>query len=556
MAPAIKDLPAFAGATAVSLFLLLVLFAPRFWRRAAAVVPRRRLPAWLTLLLPAVLALAIRLALLPWAGVPAPAVHDEFAYLLAADTFAAGRVTNRPHPMWTFFESFHIIVQPTYTAKYPPGQGLALALGQAVFGRPWAGVLLSVAAMVAATSWMLAGWLPAGWTRLGGILMAFQYGVCSYWMNSYWGGAVAAFGGALLLGAYRRLTSASSSARYPLHALLLALAMGMLANSRPWEGLVLSLPLGSIFLYWVLHAEAARRRERLRRALLPFALTLGAAIAATSWYCWRVTGDPLRLPYSVHEEQYSMLPLLPWQQARPEPSYRHAEIRRFHTEWEPAHQAEGLPRNRPLWLAQWPGKLDLFTRTIVSPTLMALGVAFYGLLAWLVWRRREFRIPAFLLLCCHAGVVLQRVIELHYLAPAVPLCLLLQLGVLRLLHAARYRGRRLGQAVAAAGILAAAVVLWNSWRAHTAEDEFGVARRDLVRMLEAVPGRHVVMVRYSPRHDVNKEWVYNRADIDGARIVWARWQGDRNSDLFAYFRGRSFWLLEPDTAPGKLAPLR
>src|SRR5437899_5757477 len=166
--------------------------------RRFAQLARRRV---LSVVIVGCLALGLRAAFLPIEPIPQPVVHDEFGYLLAADTFAHGRLTNPAHAMWKHFESFSIIQQPTYQCFAQPAQGMLLAIGQVILRHPFWGVWLSMGMMCAAITWALQGWMPEEWALLGGILAILRFATFSYWANSYCGGAAGAIGGALVLGA-------------------------------------------------------------------------------------------------------------------------------------------------------------------------------------------------------------------------------------------------------------------------------------------------------------------------------------------------------------------
>src|SRR5262249_10415579 len=183
------------------------------------------------ILVVAVLPIVFRLTLAGVLPHPEPRSHDEFAYLLGADIFSSGKVAFPPHPKWEFFESAHVFSQPIRAPKYPPAQAAFLALGQTVFGDPFYGVLISVGLFAGAMCWMLQAYASPALALLSGISVALCYGPRHYWTETYWGGAVAALGAALLLGSYRRITSMGRSRS----GWIFGLGALLLINSRPFE---------------------------------------------------------------------------------------------------------------------------------------------------------------------------------------------------------------------------------------------------------------------------------------------------------------------------------
>src|SRR5579884_2012507 len=111
----------------------------------------------------AILAISLFSFLFQWQGAlrrwPLPSNMDEFSVLVAANTFAHGRITNPTPALWQHFETLHVIMTPTYTSKYPPAPALMLAFGERVFGNPIWGVWLATALAAGAITWLLMGWM-------------------------------------------------------------------------------------------------------------------------------------------------------------------------------------------------------------------------------------------------------------------------------------------------------------------------------------------------------------------------------------------------------------
>ncbi|MGA7402892.1 MAG: hypothetical protein WCC99_02900 [Candidatus Sulfotelmatobacter sp.] len=495
----------------------------------------------LSVLLVGLSVIALRAALIPILGIPQPRFNDEFSYLLAADTFAHGRLTNPTHPMWIHFESFHIIQKPTYMSMYPPAQGLVLAAGQRL-GQPWIGQLLVTALMCSAICWMLQAWLPPPWALLGAALALLRLGILSYWMNTYWCASVAAFGGALVLGAWPRLRKGLRMR----DALLMGLGLVILANSRPYEGLVFSLPVAGAMLWWLVGPKRPAYALSFSRAVLPLFLVLACGAIATGYYYFRVTGNPFRMTYQVNRATYATAPYFVWQTPPPEPVYRHAVMRDFYG-WEFAE----FEKNRTFtgYLPRALQKAGSWWQFYLGPLLTLPLLAF----PW-VLRQPKMRLPLAICAAMVVGFSVQTWSLPHYFSPATGALYILLVQCMRHLWHWRRNSRMIGAAmVRAIPILACAMILLRitAVAMHVQIEppwpRGNLDRAEIANKLAHMPGKQLVLVSYGTHHNVDWEWVWNQADIDRSKAVWARdMDTNSNEELIRYFSDRTVWLLKAD----------
>jgi hypothetical protein len=530
----------------------------RWFKRFEAAMGKIARRKTLAVLVVGASALFGRLALLPMFPIPLPVLPDDFSFLLSADTFAHGRLTNPTPPMWVHFESIHICLQPTYMSMYFPGEGLFLALGKVLLGHPWYGMLIANVLMCAAICWMLQAWLPPGWAFLGGMIAVPRLALFSYWINTYTGGgAAAACGGALVLGGLPRFKR-DPRFRY---ALLMAIGAVLLAYTRPSEGLLLCLPVVVVLIRWFFkQGNRPAASILLRRAVVPV-LILAAAVAWLGYYDFRVNGSPFILPYTINRATYAITPYYVWQHTRPEPAYRHEEMRSFY------HFDELRMYNnmRSHFIANTFWKL-------------ADAILFYAALVlipplFMVWRIALDRRVRFLfigVLILAVGMAIEIYLVPHYVAPFTAAFYAIGLQGLRHMRAWKPGGIDAGLAMTrftmtvvflVAGLrvfdrqlgfpIQPSPVQWAYW--WFGPDHFGTKRADLEKKLASLPGQQLAIVRYAPDHYSMDEWVYNAADIENSKVIWAQEMDTaENRVLLHYYGNRRAWLVEPDAPMDRL----
>jgi hypothetical protein len=488
-------------------------------RNMKRINPRKAGIGWVSPGLVALSGILFILYMVSTFGFPEPYIHDEFAYLLGADTFLEGRLTNPTPPMPEFFETFHVNLTPTYHSKYPPGQSAFLALGKLLFGKEIYGVWLSFVLAAVAVTWALQAVFPPPWALLAGLLATLNATFLMRWGFSFWGGSVAMLGGALYMGGMLRLVRRPG---WPA-AFWVSAGLGVLAFTRPFEGL---LTAGIPLLFYVDHEWRKRSTPgRWRKSCQAVGLLAGMGLLillANLAYNHALTGSALTFP---------------------------------HSQWNPGQSAHALVRayqgSKPFSLG---AKADRYFHVFLGPVLWI-----FPLIALRSVRDRRI-LAGFVTVLLVAGVVLYTSRAWpHYFAPAVPMVIgLMVAGGLQL---SRWRlGRtRIGLLFAGTALVIHFGLQLNDVSTRGpktihfkgARERGMVYKRDIDRYLEGRPGNHLILVRYLDGHSLHRDYVYNRANLPGARVIWAReMTEEQNQKLFRTYPDRQVWLL-----PIRLRPL-
>jgi hypothetical protein len=326
-----------------------------------------------------------------------------------------------------------------------------------------------------------------------------------------------------------------------------------MANSRPYEGLIFSIAVSVGILVWLKGRKLPPTRLLLQRGLIPVIVVLTLAAVATGYYYWRVTGSPFRMTYAVNRETYAVVPYFIFFSKRAVPEYHHAVMRDYYAGWE-VRQFEQA-RTLGGFIARTGDKIVQLWRFYVGPALLLPLLA----LPWLFRdRRMRWTLVAGAIFC--VGWLVETWTFLHYVAPATGLVYLVVVQCARHLRLWRHNRTPTGQFLIrsiptvlvgmiflrCAGILVHAP-LEPRW------PQGNLDRVAILQHLNAIPGGHLVIVRYGPDHNVDRDWIYNEPNIDLARVVWARDMGEKqNEELLRYFHDRRVWLMYGDDSPPRL----
>ncbi len=504
-------------------------------------------------------------------GIPVAQNQDEYSYLLMANTFAQGRITNPAHPMREFFDNLNIINYPSFTSKYPPAQGIALAFGILLFNSPFAGVLLSGAGACMATFWMLRAFFSPKWSLIGALL-TLTHPTIFYWSIGYHFGFVACLGATLCLGALFRLNH-TPRIRY---AVIFGLGVAILANSRPFEGLVACVPMLVFIIVWF-YKQIKNRvffKQTTPKFIIPVTVILILNFSWMAYYNYKVTGDVLKLPYASYNEQYDPIPLfLPlFSPPKVDETYRNQAVQEYQNTRITRNElmsefhvyefdkfyipllSKFTNHNSNVFIFASKRANDNFMNFLMTTWFVYSIILLAGVCLFITDKKILFFTGA--LYFCFLSASFATYNQNHYFAPFVGYFVLLITFVFYQISNINSVINRLITSFAVALIIAQVFILFTDemFTTRTSEHQHIQVQAVFERTLYQMPGKHLVLIDFSTGNynqgygkrylSITDRTYFNEPDIDNSKIVWANSLGEENNQkLFDYFSGREIWIL-------------
>jgi Dolichyl-phosphate-mannose-protein mannosyltransferase len=226
-----------------------------------------------------------------------PFIHDEFQFLLQTRMLSAGHLWMPPHPLYDFYDTFYVLIQPKYAAQSFPGTAFCYLPVIWFNIAPWKWSILLTAAAIGLFYHVVTDLLGG----LAGLLAAAMLATTP--VLELVSTMVLAQGPMLLLGLatiWAYLHWRRSAPRWrALWGIVVGFVAGWMAVTRPADALILAIPVGLAILLDLRHLSFARAG----------ASVAAIVIAASPWLTLQlafdkaVTGSILETPFDFYNQR-------------------------------------------------------------------------------------------------------------------------------------------------------------------------------------------------------------------------------------------------------------
>ncbi|MBM3320294.1 MAG: glycosyltransferase family 39 protein [Candidatus Eisenbacteria bacterium] len=479
-----------------------------------------------------------------------PVVHDEFAYLFQAKTFLAGRLFFPSPPEPLFFDAFHILADPVYASKYPPGHALLLLPGVAL-GVPWLMPILATGLSLPLIGVLARPHLGAA----GSLLLVLLFGLAPAGVQTattYL--SQTSYLLSLLLFVFFLARSVRSGGRAS--PLLAGLFLGFAFLVRHWNAVVLG---AFAFACLLLSREARASFRKPARTLLLLLLPLALAAVSVLAYNRALTGSAFTTPWELYAERsqpedrfgfYKGEPIEERAVAAGKRIYNERVLYPNRTRYTPGLAVRSLLTLR-IPMSAWEA-LPPVGFLFLAPFLLALRGA----------RRAAARAALSFSLLLHAAYLLYWFPWGPYYHEITPLLLALPLLGAREAMGRAARERRPGVFLSA--ILLLSLTLGAAFARLPFQVEFrrekaAVHARFERLVLRRTPPGSILFLRYGRGHNPDLDLVNNEPDLQRAARVYVHDLGEARNRAFreTHFPDREPFHFDEDrrtVVPGYAAP--